>query len=380
MSRKLIRQDSPEPIRSQLKDILLKEITSGNFPRGGRIQSERELAERFGISRASVRETITELINSGILFRTVGKGTFVASEGPRSHDIGVRSISFVISEEIFNFVQTGYNKILSGVQQVCRDHGTQLLFNSIGDEPNRPGDVQRGQQQLSGCIVVGGVRRQVLDGLHERRIPTVLVDTLLNDAPADFPSVTIDYDAGTRMALTYLHQCGHQRIGYIGFSGSQKYEAYWSCLEQLGLPYDPRQIEFLQLLDLQPGILAGFHAMQRIISRKGLPSALVVTNDFVAIGVLEALGMAGIKVPEQMSVIGFDDLGLKPSPPLTTIRVDLNRVGEEAATQLFRRIQDKGEPLRHTVIPVELITRGTTAPAPSNRGPAVYSSPELAIK
>jgi LacI family transcriptional regulator len=191
----------------------------------------------------------------------------------------------------------------------------------------------------------------------------VLVDILLNDEAPDFPSVTIDYKKGAAMAVNYLYECGHRRIGYIGFSGSQKYEGYWSTLEELGLPYDPRQVEFLQLLDLQPGILTGFHAMQRIISRKHLPSASIVTNDFVAIGALEALGMAGIKVPEQMSVIGFDDLGLKPSPPLTTIRVDLTRVGEQAAERLFRQIEGNSESLETTLIPVELTIRGTTAPA-----------------
>jgi DNA-binding LacI/PurR family transcriptional regulator len=164
------------------------------------------------------------------------------------------------------------------------------------------------------------------------------------------------------MAVNYLYENGHRRIGFIGFSGSQKYEGYWTSLEQLGLQYDPRQIEFLQLLDLQPGILAGYHAMQRIISRKRLPSAIVVTNDFVAIGVLEALGMAGIRVPEQMSVIGFDDLGLKQSPPLSTIRVDLTRVGEKAAELLFAQIGGLAEGAKNTLIPVELTIRGTTAP------------------
>jgi GntR family transcriptional regulator, arabinose operon transcriptional repressor len=376
MSKKMIRQDSPEPIRSQLKDILLKEITDGSFHQGGRIPSERELAERFAISRASVRETITELINSGILFRTVGKGTFVASEARRP-DIAVPSISFVISEEIFNFVQTGYNKILSGVQQVCRDRGTQLLFNSIGEEPSSSnnGRKMEAKQQLSGCIVVGGVRRHVIDRLHEEGIPTVLVDIILNDDTLDFPSVTIDYEAGARMAVKYLYENGHRKIGYIGFSGSQKYEGYWTSLEQLTLQYDPRQVEFLQLLDLQPGILAGYHAMQRIISRKRLPSAIVVTNDFVAIGVLEALGMSGIKVPDQMSIIGFDDLGLKPSPPLTTIRVNLTRVGEKAAEQLFRLIEGKAEDTKNTIIPVELTIRGTTAPLSSKAADQTVSIP-----
>jgi DNA-binding LacI/PurR family transcriptional regulator len=72
--------------------------------------------------------------------------------------------------------------------------------------------------------------------------------------------------------------------------------------------------------------------------------------------------MAGIRVPEQMSVIGFDDLGLKQSPPLTTIRVDLTRVGEKAAELLFAQIGGLAEGANNTLIPVELTLRGTTAP------------------
>lgn len=363
MSKKSIRQDSPQPIRSQLKDILLKDISEGNFARGRRIPSERELAERFGISRSSVRETITELINSDVLFRTVGKGTFVSELLPREPEIAVPSISFVISEEIFHFVQTGYNKILSGVQQVCRDRGTQLLFNSIGEESGSFNDrrEKRAKRHLTGCVVVGGVRRQVLDRLQQRGIPTVLVDLILRDDTLDFPSVIIDYEAGAKLAVDYLYRYGHRRIGYIGFSGSQKYEGYWNSLERLGLTYDPRQVEFLQLLDLQPGILAGYHAMRGILSRQRLPSAMLVTNDFVAIGVLEALGMAGIKVPDQMSVVGFDDLGLKQSPSLTTIRVDLTRVGERAAELLFQQIESGERNSEKTIIPVDIAIRGSTA-------------------
>jgi DNA-binding LacI/PurR family transcriptional regulator len=76
-----------------------------------------------------------------------------------------------------------------------------------------------------------------------------------------------------------------------------------------------------------------------------------------------------------MSVIGFDDLGLKPSPPLTTIRVDLTRVGEEAAERLFNQIEGNPESLETTLIPVELTIRGTTAPAFSNTADQTIAIP-----
>ncbi len=362
MSNKQIQPHSHEPIRSQLRAILRNEISEGKFLPGGRIPSERELAARFHISRTSVRETITELINSGVLFRTVGKGTFVSQSAVRRPNFEVSAVSFVISEDIFNFVQTGYNKILAGAQHVCRNRETQLLFHPMRDDSIPyslaiDGDVS---QRVSGAIVVGGVKRHVIDRLQEEGIPIVLVDTILDDEARDFPSVAIDYATGARMAVDYLHNCGHRKIGYIGFSGSKKYESYWSALEELGLPYDPRQVVFLQLLDLEPGIFAGFRAMQRILSRRSVPSAMIVTNDFVVIGVLEALGMAGIRVPEHMSVIGFDDLGVKQSPPLTTVRVNLTKVGEEAARMLFEQIESAAGHPKNTLIPVKLIVRGST--------------------
>jgi DNA-binding LacI/PurR family transcriptional regulator len=202
-----------------------------------------------------------------------------------------------------------------------------------------------------------------LDHLQEEGIPTVLVDILISDEAAGLTTVNIDYATGARLAIEHLNQLGHTAIGYLGFSGSEKYRGYWESLERLGLRYDPRHVEFLQLLDLQPGILAGYQAMQRMIARQRLPSALLITNDLVALGVMEALAVTGIRTPEQISIVGFDDLGQKTSPPLTTVRVDLNLVGRLAAETLFRKIAgDVIEP-ELTLVPVELVVRGTTAAA-----------------
>lgn len=370
MPSRAIRSDSPTPIRSQLKALLMKEIEEGRFKAGGRIPSERELAERYRISRASVRESIAELINSGILFRTVGRGTFVTIEPPAPRQTPSTipeplNVGFIISENIFHFVQTGYNKILGGVQEICSAQGWRLVFHTVGEDPDNPMlQTIRANQGgfVDGCIVVGGVRRHVLDTLHSLNIPTVLVDLLLSEEAGESVDVSIDYAAGARLAIRHLYELGHTAVGYVGFAGTEKYQGYWQSLEEFGLRYDPRHVEFLQVLDLQPGILAGFQAIQRMIAAKRLPSALLVTNDFVALGVMEALTVAGIRVPDQMSVIGFDDLGQKTSPPLTTVRVDLARVGRLAAGALLRKLENPKTPKEHTLVPVELIVRASAAP------------------
>jgi GntR family transcriptional regulator of arabinose operon len=373
MVKTTIRSDSPTPIRSQLKALLMTEIREGRFSAGNRIPSERELAERYGISRASVRESIAELINSGFLFRTVGRGTFVSQEIPNL-DTPVRStqephnVAFVINDNIFHFVQTGYNKILAGVQEFCAEQGWRLTFKAVGEGSGNPALNSlrnKGKLRLDGCVVVGGVRRQTMDILHEEGIPTVLVDMLIRDEATDGIAVTIDYAAGARMAIQHLYQLGHRSIGYIGFPGSEKYRGYWGSLEKLSIRYDPRHVEFLQLLDLQPGILAGFQAMQHMLRGGALPTSILVTNDFVALGVLEALAVAGVSVPDQISVVGFDDLGQKTSPPLTTVSVDLEEVGRSAAKALRRKMT--GETMNyHIVVPVDLMVRGSTAAVPVN--------------
>jgi DNA-binding LacI/PurR family transcriptional regulator len=99
-----------------------------------------------------------------------------------------------------------------------------------------------------------------------------------------------------------------------------------------------------------------------MIAARSLPSALLVTNDFAALGVMEGLAIAGLRTPDQISIVGFDDLGQKTSPPLTTVRVDLTQVGRLAANALLRRMTSQVIEPGRTVVPVELLIRGTTAP------------------
>jgi len=364
MANRVIQPDHPTSVRTQLRDILLQEIKEGRFTEGGRIPSERDLAEKYRISRASVRETITELINAGILFRTVGKGTYITTTSARAHaNKQTRNVGFLISEDIFHFVQTGYNRILRGVEQSCRTNGDRLVFHSVGDSAHVPID---SPHKLSGCVVVGGLRRSVLDRLKDGGVPFVLVDLLLKDAAADVTSVTIDYGGGTRLAIEHLFQLGHRQIGFIGLSGSEKYSAYWESLEQFGLPYNPRYVEFLPAIDLEPGILAGFRAAQNIIARSQLPTALLVTNDYVARGVMEALIVAGVEVPRRISIVGYDDLGVTTNPPITTIRVDLDQVGRLSMDALYGRIEGTSVSTVQALVPVTLVVRGSTSAPPSS--------------
>lgn len=356
MTDKPISQDSPLPIRVQLRDILLREIREKRLVEGKRFPSERELAERFKVSRSSVREAISELIASGVLFRTVGRGTFVADEPLTSSD---HQIAFLISEDIFSFAETGYGRILRGVEDACRRRGDVLIFQSIGTDAGQL--FSKESPKVDGIVIVGGLRRPLVERLREARIPMVLVDLLIHTKSDDVETVNIDYAGGTKQAVERLYELGHRRIGFIGFPGSDKYDSYWQSSAAMGLQYDPRLVEFLHSADLEPGIFAGFGAMQKIMTRGVVPTAVLATNDYVARGAMEALQAAGICVPDQVSIVGYDDFGLSTSPSLTTIRADLEEVGRLAVEALRRRIQgdEYGTPI---VVPVDFVERSSSAP------------------
>lgn len=371
MSNNLIDANSPALIREQLRSILLQEIEDGVHRPGARFPSERALAERFHVSRTSVRETITQLLTEGVLLRAAGRGTFVnAGQKPRSAPEASRQIGCWISASLFNFVQPGYSQILTGAGEVCRNRGFRSQFHPV-DETKQPLDLifadDTSTGGMDGNLVIGGVNRYVLDRLRSIKSPLLLVDLLVSQDSAD--AVRIEYASGTRQAIAHLQALGHSEIGFIGFPGSQKYEAFWQSLEAYGMNYNPRHVQFLSVSELAPGMLAGYRSMQAMIEGGRLPTAILVTNDCVALGVLDALKIAGVRVPEDISVVGCDDLG-SSAQQLTTIQVDLTEVGRVAANALLDRIESGVEPQGPILVPVRFVVRDTSGPPKARPGTA----------
>ncbi len=371
-----IQTNSASSVPAQLRSILAREIKDGRYGDSGRLPSERALAERFGVSRTSVRESLNLMVKEGALVRVIGKGTFVASiignlpnaANPNpGRSTEEKHLAFLIGENIFQFVQPGYSRILVGAEQTCRHQGYRLLFHSVGEEENDPQlGLSPGQPNgIYGCLVAGGLRKRSLDRLLDWNVPVVLTDLIVQDGNTS--AVGADYGIGTAQAIEYLVGLGHKAIGFIGFPNSEKYRTYWQTLEKLELPYNPHLVQFLQLPNVEPGILSGFNAMQEMIASGSLPTAVIATNDLVAMGLIEALKMVDISVPERMSVIGCDDLGHDVNPPLTTIRSYPEEVGRIAARMLIDQLSGASTPAR-IAVPTELVIRGTTAAPPPKTG------------
>ena len=190
----------------------------------------------------------------------------------------------------------------------------------------------------------------------------------------------MDYREGARAATEFLITLGHRRIGFVTApltraNRRQILEGYREAHAQAGLPVDEGLIMVAES-EYQYGrhvyeLDTGGHLTERLISSAHPPTAIVANNDLMAMGVLQKLYEKNIRIPEEMSVVGFDDITISrmTCPPLTTVRVPKYEMGRWVAEMLLRRLKSEEPlaPVRMTLTP-KLIVRSTTAPPESGGG------------
>lgn len=335
--------------------------------------SIKDLARLARVSHSTVSRA---LANSPFVNReTAERIRRIAKEaGYRPNSIGrslatrrTNTIGFVVTTVADPFVA----EVAAGIEDVARQHGYAVFLANSNADPEREVAVVRSFQErrVDGVIVmasrVGGLYMPLLAQLD---VPIMLVD---NQHPGQFAhSISIDDQAGAAKVADHLIGLGHRRIAYIGDrfgmqSDTDRMAGYTRALNAAGI-----QVQSAYLVQGNGSAAGGLEAMQHLMSLSPRPTAVFCYNDMTAIGGLRALHQAGIRVPAEVSVAGFDDLAITPylEPPLTTLRQPKAEMGREAATVLLELLQGKKREVRISV-PGELIVReSTAAPAKSRTG------------
>lgn len=216
-------------------------------------------------------------------------------------------------------------------------------------------------KQVDGLIFVAtGDHSPSLEHLTRNGLPVVVVDRRLSNLEVD--TVLTDNLQGGLSAARYLLNLGHRRIACItGPSNltpsAERVIGYRRALEEHGLPVEENLI---RKGDFHPR--SGYLAAVELIRTQPPPTAIFICNDMMAIGALRALSEAGLRVPQDCSLIGFDDIELSSftTPPLTTIRQDKAALAEAAVTLLLERIAEPDLPARTRILPTQLIERLST--------------------
>lgn len=271
-------------------------------------------------------------------------------------------------------------QVLDGIASALDPAGLGLLL-----VPGRADDLTTVQQAMVDGFVVYSMLEDdpLLTAALRRRLPTVLLD---QPPRAGVPSITVDDVDGARQAAAHLFGLGHRRFAIITdrlseersagvvkslslhkraegsfFVTRRRFQGYREVLEAEGIVWE----EVVLVECLENSEAEGAAAMRSLLAEPTRPSAVLCITDRLALGALEAAQQAGLSIPRDLSIVGFDDIPAAAGavPPLTTIRQGHREKGLLAGQALIGRLQD-GAVAEHTDLPVQLVVRGSTGVAP----------------
>jgi DNA-binding LacI/PurR family transcriptional regulator len=262
-------------------------------------------------------------------------------------------------------LRSGPDRTLRALEKAAREVGYAVSAFSIGDDAASQmdsGAMELVTEQVDALCVIAP-RESSLDLLRQRA-PDLPIVVIAADADASWHTVGVDQREGARLAVRHLIGIGHRTIAHLagpmdGFEARERVEGWRESLAEAGLPEGP-----LVVGDWTSDL---GYAFGRSFD-PGETTAVFAANDQTALGVLHGLHGRGIRVPDDISLVGFDDLSDARHflPPLTTVRQDFAAVGASALRQIIAAIEGDATP-RHDMIPPELIVRGSTKVPQSRR-------------
>jgi len=271
------------------------------------------------------------------------------------------NFGFLVSKHQLLSDGSFYGEVMEGAEAIASVHGYRFFFSRDAVE-NAPQLIAEGRVDgmiLAGCEIPAQL---ILD--MRRKLPVVVVDNHLEGVD----SVVIDNVGGARKAVTHLVQLGHRKIGFIAetlknLSFSERFKGYKQALEVHGIILDKRLVA-----EGIAGANCGYVAMQRLLVH-ARPTAVFAANDEAAAGAIRAIKESGLRIPQDIAVVGFDDGALAPhtEPPLTSVRVFRTVMGEWAVKRLLELLTDYESPPIQIKVSTQLVIRGSCGAKVKNR-------------
>jgi LacI family transcriptional regulator len=266
-------------------------------------------------------------------------------------------------------------QVADGVEQEADAAGYHILLSSIPPEDKSAEDIFKSlsNRRIDGLVMIPSFlyeseeAQKTLAQLLERRFPIVGMMAERGDAFRNFDRVISDYRDVTAEVMKHLLALGHRRIGVIyGIAvptlGTDRRFAYEESLRAAGVPLDPSLV-----VECGPEIEDSYRATQQLLATPARPTALLAINDLLAVGALRAITDAGLRVPQDISLFGYDDIPIAQFlvPRLSTASKNGAQMGREAVRLLLARLQDPSRPPQQVRLPARLILRESTGPAPA---------------
>ena len=325
----------------------------------------RTVAERANVSVATVSRTINRVptVNAKMAKRVwdvIRELNYFPNTQARALVSGKSGVFGLIVSEITN---PFFSELIQGFEDVAVESGYEILVSSTNYDPKRWELCIRRmlERKAEGVAVMTfGIEEPLLEQLAERNIPLVFIDT--GPSSSQISVLKVDYHHGIRQGVQHLAALGHRNIAFISGPGRlssahARLEAFTQSLRECGIAPQPEWI-----IEGDHTLEGGIQATEQLLACKPLPTAVMCSNDMTAIGVLHKVYRAGLRVPADLSVIGFDDVHIARVmiPPLTSIQMSRLDLARAAVTALRSHVQNT-TPQREYKIDTRLVVRESTS-------------------
>ncbi|MDR3740501.1 MAG: LacI family DNA-binding transcriptional regulator [Terracidiphilus sp.] len=341
--------------------------TSSDNRRPGSV-SIRDVAQRAGVSIATVSRTVNHIstVNPELarkVWKAIEEIGYLPNTQARALVSGRSRLLGLIVSEITN---PFFPELIQQFENLAVEQGYEVLIGSTNYDPARTESLMRRllQRNVDGVAVMTfGVEEELVQKLVEREFPLVFVD-----AGPDLPNIRLvqpDYAEGIRQGVQHLAALGHRQIAFISGpleqrSPKARQDAFLKAMEELGLKVPQKH-----LAEGTHTMEGGIAAMEKLLTLDELPTAVMCSNDMTAIGALHALYRTTYRVPDDISVVGFDDIHLAQFvlPPLTTVQMSCRDLASAAVEALRAGIEpDHAKHERKEwKIPTRLVVRQSSA-------------------
>lgn len=360
--------DSQESKYWKLMSDLKKKILDGDYQANDKMPSENELAASYQVSRHTVRKALALLEHEGFIYAIHGKGTFCSELG--RHTKTSRNIA-VVTTYLSDYI---FPSVIQGIDQVMTDNGYSILLKNTKNSSSAEGKCLEEllSKDIEGLIIEPSKSEiycrhiALYKKLDEFHIPYVFIQGTMEQL-SDRPYVMMDDFKGGYLITKYLLSLGHRKI--LGMfkaddrQGIERHRGYAKALQEYGVFYDPDRIIWFHTEDRA---VKPFARLRSMVSQEISFDSVVCYNDQIAIKTIQTLAQLGLRVPEDISVTGYDNSFLAENYQvgLTTIAHPHERLGEIAAKLLLDLMQEKTLSLadRQIVIEPELIERESCKP------------------
>jgi DNA-binding LacI/PurR family transcriptional regulator len=268
-----------------------------------------------------------------------------------------RMLGLIVSEITNPF----FPELIQGFEDVAVENGYEILIGSTNYEADRMQRCIRRMVERNAegvAVMTFGIEQPLLDQLADRNVPLVFVDLAPNRPGMSV--LKVDYHNGIRQGVQHLAALGHRRIAFVSgpqrlHSAQSRLAAFKKALGECGIPVD----ETL-MIEGDHTMEGGMASAQKLMATKDLPTAIMCSNDMLAIGVLHQLSRSGLRVPDDVSIIGFDDIHMAAMmiPPLTSIQMSRTDIASAAVSALRGHLE--GSPKREYRIDTRLVVREST--------------------